>query len=186
MTQLQETLVTSRRQFLRTSAQIGLGLFFASPLDLLAAQRPHPETLSFYHDHTMESFDLRRVSGTCSPKMRREFNTFLRDFRTGEVHTIDFRLVHILRKIKKIADSSGVFHVLSGYRSPKTNQALRARTTGVAKKSMHMRGKALDIRLTDISTSDLRDIAISLKAGGVGYYPESDFVHVDTGRFRTW
>jgi uncharacterized protein YcbK (DUF882 family) len=186
MTNSKEALVDSRRKFLRASVQVGIGLILASPLDLLATQLPQPETLSFYHNHTRESFDLCQVSGTCPPTIQQGFNSFLRDFRTGEVHPIDFRLVHILQQIQKIAGSSGVFHVISGYRSPKTNKALRARSTGVAKRSMHMRGKAIDIRLTDLPTCDLRDIAISLKAGGVGYYAESDFVHVDTGRFRTW
>lgn len=186
MAKLQEAPVVSRRKFLRASVQTGIGLIFASQLDLLAAQLPQPETLSFYNYHTRESFDLCQVSGTCPPAIRQEFNSFLRDFRTGEVHPIDFGLVHILQQIQKIAGSSGVFHVISGYRSPITNKALQAKSTGVSKRSMHMRGKAIDIRLTDLPTCDLRDIAISLKAGGVGYYAESDFVHVDTGRFRTW
>lgn len=186
MTTPKEALVVTRRRFLRTSMQVGIGLILASPYELLAARLPQPETLSFYHYHTRESFDLCQVSGTFSPTIRQEFNSFLRDFRTGEVRPIDFRLVHILQQIQKIGGSSGVFQVISGYRSPMTNKTLQATTTGVSKRSMHMLGKAIDIRLTDLPTRDLRDIAISLKAGGVGYYAESDFVHVDTGRFRTW
>ncbi len=178
--------MTNRRRFLRMSMQVGLGLLLASPLDLLAGQFPQPENLSFYNDHTRESFDLCRISGTCPPTIRQEFNIFLRDFRTGDVHPIDFRLVHILQRIQKIAASSGVFHVISGYRSPKTNKYLRGKSSGVAKRSLHMRGQAIDLRLSGLPTCDLRDIAISLKAGGVGYYAESDFVHLDTGRFRTW
>ena len=186
MIKFKETLTTNRRRFLRTSMQVGLGLLLASPLDLLAGQFPQPKDLSFYNEHTRESFDLCRISGICPPTIREEFNIFLRDFRTGEVHPIDFQLVHILHRIQKIAGSTGVFHVISGYRSPKTNQELRKKSTGVAKRSLHMRGQAIDLRLSDLPTSDLRDIALSLKAGGVGYYAESDFVHLDTGRFRWW
>jgi uncharacterized protein YcbK (DUF882 family) len=186
MIKSKKPFMASRRSFLRASMQVGLGLILTSPLDLLASQLPQPENLSFYNNHTRESFDLCQISRTCPPIIRQEFNIFLRDFRTGEVHPIDFRLVHILQQIQKIAGSSGTFRVISGYRSPKTNAALRGKSTGVAKKSLHMRGQAIDVRLTDLPTSDLRDIAISLKAGGVGYYADSDFVHVDTGRVRTW
>jgi uncharacterized protein YcbK (DUF882 family) len=92
----------------------------------------------------------------------------------------------ILLKIQKETGSKGVFEVISGYRSPQTNASLRGKSKGVAKKSFHLKGKAIDIRLSDVPTRKLRDAAISLKAGGVGYYAQSDFVHIDTGRVRTW
>jgi len=102
------------------------------------------------------------------------------------VHTIDFRLMEILAKIQRKTGSKGVYEVISGYRSPKTNKSLRSHSTGVAQKSLHLKGKAIDVRLTDLPTADLRDVAISLNAGGVGYYAESDFVHIDTGKVRSW
>jgi uncharacterized protein YcbK (DUF882 family) len=84
------------------------------------------------------------------------------------------------------AGSRGEFEVISGYRSPKTNAKLRGKSSGVAKKSLHMQGRAIDVRLTDVDSATLHDIALELKLGGVGYYRKSDFVHLDTGRFRTW
>ncbi|MGB3209511.1 MAG: DUF882 domain-containing protein [Desulforhopalus sp.] len=185
MTDMNEAQAMSRRRFLRASVQAGIGLVIASPLDLLA-KTPKPETLSFYHTHTKERFDLCHIKGTCTPGVQKKFNSFLRDFRTGEVHPIDYRLVKILRKIQKTAGNPGIFEVISGYRSPKTNKLLRKNSTGVAQKSLHMKGKAIDVRLTGLPTKELRDIAISLKSGGVGYYAKSDFVHLDTGNFRCW
>ena len=88
--------------------------------------------------------------------------------------------------ISSIAGNRGTFEVISGYRSPSTNAMLRSKSGGVAKKSLHMQGRAIDVRLTGVDTARLRKIAISLKRGGIGYYPKSDFVHLDTGRFRSW
>ena len=82
--------------------------------------------------------------------------------------------------------SRGVYEVVSGYRSPTTNAALRSNSSGVARRSLHMEGRAIDVRLSDVETADLREIALGLRRGGVGYYAKSDFVHLDTGRFRTW
>ena len=81
---------------------------------------------------------------------------------------------------------TGVFSVISGFRSPQTNTSLRDKSSGVAKKSLHMVGQAIDVRFSEVPTKQLRDYAINLKAGGVGFYPSSDFVHLDTGRYRTW
>jgi uncharacterized protein YcbK (DUF882 family) len=113
-------------------------------------------------------------------------NGYLRDFRTGESHNIDRDLLDQLYVLQQSVDSSGVFEVISAYRSPKTNAKLRNKSNGVAKKSLHMQGRAIDVRLTDVSTGNLRKAALAMKAGGVGYYKKSNFLHLDTGRFRTW
>ena len=175
----------NRRNFLLSAAKIMVGLSVLSPLEVLSKTITHHK-LSFFHTHTGEYFHLPYNGAKCPPAARRKLFSFLRDFRTGDVHTIDFRLMEILAKIQRKTGSKGVYEVISGYRSPKTNKSLRSHSTGVAQKSLHLKGKAIDVRLTDLPTADLRDVAISLNAGGVGYYAESDFVHIDTGKVRSW
>ncbi len=175
----------NRRKFLIMAAQAAVGLTLTSPLEIAARTLPENK-ISFFHTHTEERFDLCFSGEHVLLRKRNKLFTFLRDFRTGDVHPIDFRLMGILLKIQKETGSKGVFEVISGYRSPQTNASLRSKSKGVAKKSFHLKGKAIDIRLSDVPTRELRDAAISLKAGGVGYYAQSDFVHIDTGRVRTW
>jgi uncharacterized protein YcbK (DUF882 family) len=117
---------------------------------------------------------------------KKEFFHFLRDFRTGGIHPIDTRLLDILYRLQKATNSSGTFEVISGYRSPQTNTLLRRTGTGVAQKSLHMKGRAIDIRLSGVETKLLKDIACAMNQGGVGFYAKSDFIHVDTGRVRAW
>jgi uncharacterized protein YcbK (DUF882 family) len=116
----------------------------------------------------------------------RDVAHFLRDHRTGDRHRIDAGLLDILHDINVRTGSRHEFHIISGYRSPKTNKMLSSRSKGVAKRSLHMLGKALDIRLPGTDLRNLRKVALSVRAGGVGYYPQANFLHVDTGRFRTW
>lgn len=175
----------NRRKFLVMAGQAAVGLTLASPFEIAARTLPDNK-ISFFHTHTEERFDLYFAGRTCPPAEKKKLCTFLRDFRTGDVHPIDFRLMDILLKVQKETGSKGVFEVISGYRSPQTNTSLRNKSKGVAKKSFHLKGKAIDIRLSDVPTRELRDAAISLKAGGVGYYAQSDFVHIDTGRVRAW
>jgi uncharacterized protein YcbK (DUF882 family) len=144
--------------------------------------------LAFSHTHTGERLRVTYFEhGQYLPDALTEINYLLRDFRTAEVVTIDPELLDLVHLIKSAAGSnSGTLEIISGYRSPATNEMLRNSTSGVAKKSFHMSGQAIDIRLTDISTSKLRDAATSLGVGGVGYYAASDFLHVDTGPARQW
>ncbi len=116
----------------------------------------------------------------------RDVANLLRDHRTGDKHRIDAGLMDILYDLQLRIGSKKEFHVISGYRSPKTNKMLNRRSNGVAKKSLHMRGRAIDIRLPGTELRNLRKAALSMRAGGVGYYPQANFLHVDTGRFRTW
>jgi uncharacterized protein YcbK (DUF882 family) len=143
--------------------------------------------LRFHHTHTNEKLDIvfRDAAGH-RPEALAQINQLLRDHRSGEVMTMDSGMLDILSELYEGHGSTGRFEVISGYRSPATNEMLRGRSNGVAKKSMHMQGRAIDIRLTDVPTSQLRDSALELAGGGVGYYAKSDFIHVDTGRVRRW
>lgn len=174
----------SRRKFLAATA-IAAPLL-ATPLAGLALPRGARE-LGFYHAHTGEKLKLVYwESGAYLADAMLEINRLLRDFRTGDVHPIDPGVLDILHATRSSLGSSGRFEIISGYRSPTTNAMLAGRNSGVAKKSLHVQGRALDVRLQGVEIAHLRGAALELRAGGVGYYPKSDFVHVDTGRFRSW
>lgn len=143
--------------------------------------------ISFRNTHTGESFSgVYRVGDKYLPEAFERMNYVLRDHRADEVFPMDPRIVDIVKVLQDRTNSSGPVEVLSGYRSPKTNAMLRGASTGVAKNSFHMYGQAMDIRMPGYSTRRLRDQAKKMKAGGVGFYPKSDFVHVDTGKVRSW
>jgi uncharacterized protein YcbK (DUF882 family) len=143
--------------------------------------------LDFYHTHTKESLSVVYHDGSdYIPAALEQINNFLSDFRSGSVHSIDPATLDILFRLRAHFGGMDTFDIISAYRSPETNAMLRAKGRDVAKRSLHMEGKAIDARLRDVKTPQLRDVAIALKLGGVGYYRESDFVHVDSGRVRTW
>jgi len=145
------------------------------------------KSLSFYNTHTGESLSATYSrSGQLVPAALQEINHILRDHRTGEVRKIDVRLLDLLHRLAGEARCAQPFHIISGYRSKETNDYLRQRGGGVASGSLHMSGQAVDIRLPGFCLSDLRKTALALKAGGVGYYPKPDFVHLDIGRVRCW
>ena len=175
----------SRRRFITASAKLAAGMIVAAPLKSLASQAKY-HSLSFYHTHTGESLDINYNLGTCGFDKAKSLYHFLRDFRTGDIHPIDTRLLDMLCRLQRQTGSSGTFEVISGYRSPATNTKLRKVSSGVAKKSLHMEGRAIDIRLTYVPTGKLRSAACSMQRGGVGYYPKSNFIHLDTGRVRAW
>jgi uncharacterized protein YcbK (DUF882 family) len=154
---------------------------------MAAAATPESHRLSFYHIHTTERLTITyREQGALIPEALAQINRYLRDFRTEQSHDIDVALLAALHDLYATFDGRGNFEVISGYRSPRTNAALRHVTSGVAENSLHIQGRAIDVRLTSAKTTALRDAAIALKRGGVGYYADSNFVHVDTGAFRTW
>lgn len=146
------------------------------------------DVLSFLNTHTGEALSIAyRVAGDYVSTALQSIDHVLRDHRTGDVHPIDPALLDQLRQLVEITGTRRPFEVISGYRSERSNQFLR--TTGgggVARHSLHLEGRAIDIRLADVTLSDLRDAALGMKRGGVGYYPGQRFVHIDTGRFRTW
>jgi len=157
-----------------------------SPVRALARLRPTRE-LRFFHTHTSESLRIVYAeNGSYVPEALDEINHLLRDFRSGDVHVIDPRLLDILHEVRQVTGSTGQFEVISGFRSPATNDMLRSQSSGVAQHSLHLQGQAVDVRLDGVPTGHLRRAALSLAQGGVGYYPSSDFVHLDTGRVRAW
>ena len=144
-------------------------------------------SVSFVHTHTGEKLTAAYwQDGEYQPQVLQRVNHVLRDFRTNEVHAIDPALLDVLFELRTKVDSQRAFHVISAYRSPKTNAMLRQSSNGVAEHSMHMLGKAIDVRLESFPTERLAEVARALRRGGVGYYRASDFVHVDTGRVRYW
>ena len=145
--------------------------------------------LSFYHTHTGKRLDVVYwQDGDYVDSALEEINMFLSDFRTGDRIEMDPALLDVIYDVRASLGSDGTYQIISAYRSPKTNEMLRNRSaaSGVAKKSQHLLGKAIDVRLEGVKTADLRDAAVRLQRGGVGYYHASDFVHMDTGRVRRW
>lgn len=159
----------------------------ASLTQIRNARGTDERRLSFYHTHTRESLDIVFFeNGEYIESALEEINRYLRDFRTGDVAIIDPKLLDLIYEIRESLGSNGTYEVISAYRSPKTNQILRNRSKGVAKNSQHLLGTAIDVRLEDVPTKKLRDAALAMERGGVGYYRISNFVHIDTGRVRLW
>ena len=156
-----------------------------------AASAPVTEyRLRFYHTHTNERLDIvYRRGDDYLPEALDHLDHYLRDYRTGDVHHYDPKVFDLLHDLTASLGRPGAeIDVICGYRTAQTNRALRSRSvhTGVAEHSLHMQAKAIDIRLPGVPTAELRDAALELHQGGVGYYQASDFVHVDVGRVRHW
>lgn len=183
--QSQDSNKQSRRNFIKMA---GAGLCLTACPAWAKSLLSLPERkLAFYNTHTGENSKITYwESGSYIPDALVELNHILRDHRTNQVTPIDKRLFDLLHAMKNKLDANQPFHIISGYRSPATNAKLSSRSGGVAKKSLHMQGKAIDIRLPKCALSNLRKAAVSLRGGGVGYYPDSNFVHVDVGRVRYW
>jgi uncharacterized protein YcbK (DUF882 family) len=143
--------------------------------------------LSFLNTHTGDTFaDAYWENGNYVADAMAAINHVMRDHRSGEAHYIDPRLLDQLHTLKGLVETQAPFQIISGYRSPATNAALHEASSGVATRSLHMDGRAIDIRVHGVDTARLRDAALGMGAGGVGYYQASDFIHVDTGRVRRW
>jgi len=190
----------SRRQVLVTGASLVLALPATGAVAALtrastatgettaAAAAGDERRLRLYHTHTGEEIDLVYWrNGAYDPDALHRLDHFLRDHRSGEVHEIDRELLDLVVELAARVDNpDGVFEIISGYRSPHTNEELRQAGGGVARRSQHMLGKAIDLRLRGSDTKSLQEAALAMQRGGVGYYRDSDFVHVDTGRVRRW
>jgi uncharacterized protein YcbK (DUF882 family) len=144
--------------------------------------------LSLYNTHTNERMEIvYRRGGQYIPAALAKLDYFLRDHRTGDVRHFDPRLYDILSDLTaSVGHPGGEIDIICGYRTSSTNESLRAHTTGVAKNSLHIQAEAIDLRMPGIDTLKLRRAALALGRGGVGYYPHSDFIHVDVGRVRQW
>lgn len=137
--------------------------------------------------HTGETLETCYFNGQRYVRSElQRLNHICRDFRQNEVHPMDKKLFDQITRIQAALGTDAEVQIISGYRSPTTNAMLRNKSSGVAKKSFHMLGQAIDFRLEGVSLKQLHEAALSLKAGGVGYYPKSQFVHIDTGPVRQW
>jgi uncharacterized protein YcbK (DUF882 family) len=152
-----------------------------------AGDSPAPKRIALRNLHTPEQLDVEYSrGGAYVPEAIDAIEVLLRDFRTGERHAIDPQLMDYLYDAAARVGVAPAFTVISGYRSPQTNEYLRETGHGVAQRSLHMQGRAIDVRVAGADCADLAACAIGMRRGGVGYYRSSDFVHLDTGPFRTW
>ena len=173
----------SRRLFLRRAGAAALLL----PVAGAFAAAPRRRTLSFVHTHTGERLATTYYeNGEYRAGELERVNHLLRDFRTGDVHPIEPATLDILADLRELADRDEPYEIISGYRSPRTNAELHRHSSGVAEHSLHLQGRAIDVRLPGFATAKLRELALGMGRGGVGYYRASDFVHLDNGRVRAW
>ena len=179
----------ARRRFLaRASGLIAASVLPAWAHASLGPAAAEGRSLEFFNTHTHERLSLvYAVGDQFQPDSLGRLNRFLRDHYTGQVGHMDPLLFEQLHRVRALLGARMPYDVISGYRCPETNGRLRQKGGGgVARKSLHMEGRAIDVRLPGVPLAELRDAALSLQAGGVGFYPDSQFVHIDTGRVRRW
>jgi uncharacterized protein YcbK (DUF882 family) len=191
-----QPLKLSRRHLLHSAAMlaavVAVPALWSGTARASAALAPGPRRLAFYHTHTSETLDIvYSENGAYVPDALQEIHHLFRDFRTGDTHRIDPALLDLLHDVQQATGGTpgsgkGRFEIISAYRSPATNHMLANRSNGVADHSLHLQGQAIDVRLPGVATADLHRAALRRAGGGVGYYPQSDFVHLDTGRVRRW
>ncbi len=176
--------VLSRRGFIKCAS---MAVVAAAMSNIALASIERERSLAFNHIHTGEKLKLTYwVDGEYIDASMAEINHLLRDFRTGEGFAMDPQLIDLLHKVQLATGNRHAFEIISGFRSPKTNEALRSKSSGVAKKSLHMLGQAIDVRLPGTDLKHLHKASVAAKSGGVGLYTGSNFVHLDTGRVRYW
>ncbi|MBO9428391.1 YcbK family protein [Sulfitobacter sp. R18_1] len=175
-----------RRGFIKGGAAVAMAAAF--PAVAQAHASSGTRALKIYNVNNRESIHATFVrDGKYDQEGIRQLNHFMRDWRNNQVHNIDLDVFEILYGIQThLGVQESGLHLISGYRSPATNRMLRSRSSGVAKYSLHLDGRAADIRVPGVNLWKLRETALKLRAGGVGYYTGSNFVHVDNGRVRTW
>jgi len=178
--------MNKRRSFLKSSVAVASALALPA-LARASIAAPHERSLRFYNTHTGETLrTMFWAEGQFIPEALQDINRLLRDHRNDKIAAIDPELMLLLERVSSQFSNHEVIHVISGYRSPETNQLLAEASGGVAKHSMHIEGKAIDLRIPGRDLERLHKAALALKGGGVGYYPTSQFVHMDTGRVRHW
>lgn len=180
-------MTLKRRELLRKGLAVAVGAAATHALPAFAFPEAGVRRLGFNHLHTGETLDVAYwENGAYVPEALGAVNHVLRDWRTDTVHEIDPRLLDLLTALQGRLEKNERFQVICGYRSPATNAMLHERSSEVATHSLHLVGQAIDIRLQGVELTSLRDAAMGLQLGGVGYYSVSDFVHVDVGRVRHW
>jgi uncharacterized protein YcbK (DUF882 family) len=181
-----------RRRFLRQASRLGTLAAGALALPMVAtpsrAASAGPRRLSLVHTHTRERLSIAfAVDAHYVPAALDALDHFLRDHYSGAVGHIDPRLFDALHRLQREFGQEGPFEIVSGFRAAVTNERLReTRGGGVARRSLHLEGRAIDLRLPGVPLAELRDAALALGVGGVGFYPLERFVHLDTGRPRRW
>lgn len=184
---LSDGLPVTRRRFLKRATLLCGAAGALATVPAIADMVRRPRVLQFVHTHTGEALVAPYFDSTgYRVDTLRDVNHLLRDFRTGESHVIDPPLLDILYELQLLADRDATYEIISGYRSPMTNAMLRGKSHGVAERSQHLLGKAIDVRLSGFPTRQLGEYARSLARGGVGFYASSDFIHLDTSRVRFW
>jgi len=178
--------MNNRRSFLKTSVAVASALSLPA-LARAAVAAPHERSLRFYNTHTGETLkSVFWAEGQFIPDALQDINRLLRDHRSNTIHTIDPELLVLVDRVSAQFGTNNVIHVISGYRSPETNRKLAAASGGVAKHSLHLEGQAMDLRIPGRDLKQVHKAALALQGGGVGYYQDSQFVHMDTGRLRHW
>ena len=186
-----DTLEQVFSKLVRFTLALSVSALFAEtpePTNVLPRPEATESRLKLFHTHTGERIDIVfRRGAEYVPEALAKLDRFLRDHRTGDVHHYDARVFDLLADLTRAAGRpGGEIHIICGYRSERSNEFLRKNTTGVAKNSRHMLAEAIDIRVPGVTTRVLRDTALGLQRGGVGFYPGSNFIHVDVGRVRQW
>ncbi|MBD1388936.1 DUF882 domain-containing protein [Neiella sp. HB171785] len=180
----------SRRHFIAAASGVAFAAGFGAPAVALAATTKasnNRRQLAMHHIHTGESATLVYFdNGHYLDDGIAEISHLLRDFRTNEVIAMDRAVLDQLYLLNSQLGFAKPMEIIGGYRSPKTNEKLRQEGRGVAKRSYHMKGQAIDVAFPGTSLAKVRQAALSMKAGGVGYYPKSGFIHLDSGPFRSW
>ena len=177
----------SRRAFLTRVGIAAAGTLLLPSTETFARSLSRERRLTLHNLHTDEELSI-----VCCPqqdydrKLLSQFSYFLRDHRSDRVHPMDPALIDLLYAVSVLTRSRGEYKIISGYRTPETNHLLRKMSHGVAEHSLHMEGKAIDLRMEDVSTRTIQRTALALQQGGVGYYRAADFVHLDTGAVRSW
>lgn len=177
----------SRRNFLTRVGIAAAGTLLLPSAEVFAKSLSRERRLTLHNMHTDEELNI-----VCCPqqnydrRLLNRFSHFLRDHRTDEVHPMDPALIDLLYAVSVLTRSQGEYKIISGYRAPETNQMLRKMSHGVAEHSLHMEGKAIDLRMEDVNSKTIQRTALALQQGGVGYYRAADFVHLDTGTVRSW
>jgi uncharacterized protein YcbK (DUF882 family) len=180
-------MISRRRMLMATGALAGTAALWAR--SSIGAPDPNlkPRRIALVNLHTGERLETEYFRDEAYvPDALAAIDVLLRDFRSGEKHAMDPKLLDYLVDVAAQVNVSPAYSVISGYRSPETNERLHERSGGVSQHSLHMQGRAIDVRMTGVDCADLAAHAQDLKRGGVGYYRASNFVHLDTGAFRTW